>query len=260
MSPHRAFSLIELLVVISIIAVLAAMIMPAISLVREGAKRVTCGTRLRALAAATIAYSTDNEGLMPGGGGFNFATHGHWWSSADVTQVMGYLHTTASNTTDTTRAVRCPANPKGLMYPYWAGIPSDHPSTIGRLIACAKRFNVPGGQPALWTDACNVYDDGGGHNFANGCGHKGKITGPTSGVPAGGNISFTDGSVAWGAYLGDVAAPEGAAFIHNGAIGNARAVPNSLVMIRLGATGELYPNPPNNLIFGRTDTLFTGNF
>ena len=44
---RSAFTIIELLVVISIIALLAALLMPALSAARESANTVTCSTRMR---------------------------------------------------------------------------------------------------------------------------------------------------------------------------------------------------------------------
>jgi prepilin-type N-terminal cleavage/methylation domain-containing protein/prepilin-type processing-associated H-X9-DG protein len=60
-----AFSLIELLVVISIIAVLAAMLLPAISLVRSQARSMVCASGLRQIGLGVGAYAVDNEGMVP---------------------------------------------------------------------------------------------------------------------------------------------------------------------------------------------------
>ena len=61
-----AFTLLELLVVISIIAVLASLMMPAIGMVRELAKRSNCLSRMHLIAAVCVTYATDNEHFMPG--------------------------------------------------------------------------------------------------------------------------------------------------------------------------------------------------
>lgn len=68
---QRAFSLIELLVVISIIAILASMIMVTVNLVRSQAQGSVCANQERQLAMAIISYATDFEGILPSGIPFN---------------------------------------------------------------------------------------------------------------------------------------------------------------------------------------------
>lgn len=61
------FSLIELLVVITIIAILAALLMPTIRIVRESAKGTSCLANLRQLGFLTTQFMDMNEGCYPGG-------------------------------------------------------------------------------------------------------------------------------------------------------------------------------------------------
>jgi prepilin-type N-terminal cleavage/methylation domain-containing protein/prepilin-type processing-associated H-X9-DG protein len=58
--PRRAFTLLELLITITIIAVLVALIYPAAMMVRSQAKSVKCGSNLRQCMLAIVLYGQDN--------------------------------------------------------------------------------------------------------------------------------------------------------------------------------------------------------
>ncbi|MGE3180211.1 MAG: type II secretion system protein [Phycisphaerae bacterium] len=58
---RRAFTLIELLTVIGIIAVLISMLLPSLSNAREQGKRAVCLSNLRSIGQAAIAYSTEDQ-------------------------------------------------------------------------------------------------------------------------------------------------------------------------------------------------------
>ena len=59
----RAFTLLELLVVITIIAVLVAILLPAVQLVRESSRDAVCRTEMRQMYFGSLAYSQDWNGL-----------------------------------------------------------------------------------------------------------------------------------------------------------------------------------------------------
>jgi prepilin-type N-terminal cleavage/methylation domain-containing protein/prepilin-type processing-associated H-X9-DG protein len=64
-SSRRAFTLVELLVVISIVAMLIAMLLPALSKARESANMIQCLTHLRQLGVASAGYQQDNKTYFP---------------------------------------------------------------------------------------------------------------------------------------------------------------------------------------------------
>jgi prepilin-type N-terminal cleavage/methylation domain-containing protein/prepilin-type processing-associated H-X9-DG protein len=68
MKKHRnLFTLIELLVVIGIIAILAAMLMPALGKAREKANQADCVSQVKQIGTSMLMYSNDQRGRFPDG-------------------------------------------------------------------------------------------------------------------------------------------------------------------------------------------------
>ena len=75
MRGKRGFTLIELLVVIAIIAILLAILMPALNRVKEQGKRATCLNNLRQLTLAWIMYADQNDDNLVNGDTGEYSIH-----------------------------------------------------------------------------------------------------------------------------------------------------------------------------------------
>lgn len=64
-TPARGFTLVELLVVIAVIAVLAAILFPVFAQARDSARRASCLSNMRQLGTAVEMYKSDNNGEYP---------------------------------------------------------------------------------------------------------------------------------------------------------------------------------------------------
>ncbi|OQA04067.1 MAG: putative major pilin subunit [Planctomycetes bacterium ADurb.Bin401] len=65
MKKFKGFTLVELLVVISIIAILLAVLIPSLQKAREAAKRTICGTQVKQIGVGMTGYSSEFNDNMP---------------------------------------------------------------------------------------------------------------------------------------------------------------------------------------------------
>lgn len=84
---ERSFTLIEVLVVIGLIAILAALLLPALGKARAKTQSVSCVSNLRQWALATLMFAGDNRDFLPkdGSASGNSTTSG-WY--VDLPKVM----------------------------------------------------------------------------------------------------------------------------------------------------------------------------
>jgi len=107
MDKRRAFTLIELLVVIAIIALLMAILMPALNAVRKQARSNVCQSNLRQLCLAMNLYALDHEDkTMP----FSHQSGEYWFHQlAPYLSEKAYKNNPADHIEGMMRVAFCPA-------------------------------------------------------------------------------------------------------------------------------------------------------
>ncbi len=99
MGKKGRFTLIELLIVIAIIAILAAMLLPALNKAKIKANAIACGGNLKQIGQCISVYTVDNQDFYPVA---NYSSNNAAPVNSWVKPVLGYL-----NITGTSIPLRC---------------------------------------------------------------------------------------------------------------------------------------------------------
>jgi len=108
-SRERAFTLVELLVVIGIIAIMIGILLPTLNKARKSAKQTVCLSNLRQIGTGWTMYLTDYKGHLPY----------YIWSNAQIPNK-------AAMSTDQINSI--------IWHGYWMGILSDYRVQSGQLL------------------------------------------------------------------------------------------------------------------------------
>ncbi|MEZ6241660.1 MAG: prepilin-type N-terminal cleavage/methylation domain-containing protein [Phycisphaerales bacterium] len=133
-SIHTAFTLVELLVAIAVIALLLALTLPALASARTSARSTVCLSNLRQLGGAWTMYAGDHDGLaapyrVPG-----VERRTYWWGAEDDTlgrvdhdagSLSGYMNSSLHELS----VFECPEQPWGAYEPQ--GVYPQPTSTYG---------------------------------------------------------------------------------------------------------------------------------
>jgi prepilin-type N-terminal cleavage/methylation domain-containing protein/prepilin-type processing-associated H-X9-DG protein len=147
MKKKNGFTLIELLVVVAIIAVLVAMLLPALNRARETAKQVVCLSNQKSFGTALYMYIGENNSIFPYfmydntkiNGDYDYRTV--WYNTLGV--YMGLSMPTESNDKSNYREdiFKCTADPEGRISANYGAYTDPSTPTSYRAPFVYRMFN-----------------------------------------------------------------------------------------------------------------------
>ena len=118
---RHAFTLVELLVVIGIIAILISLLLPALNKARAAGNDIVCKSNLRQIAQVIYLYTQNNRGVYPvcaSDGTLTTGLGAHaTWSNAFLQPYFGSIQEAANGVYHDSPVMRCPSDDRGDQNP-----------------------------------------------------------------------------------------------------------------------------------------------